>query len=310
MIGSGQQLLVSVGIPTYNNPEGLHRTLTLITGQTYKKIEVIVSDNCSPGDKIQKLVQEFIKKDQRIRYYRQEENKGPLPNFRFVLEKATGDYFMWASDDDLWEPDFISELIGLLESTPSAVLSMCRSTKIDYNDVPLKLGPLYSTTTNMTRAERLRYFAQRDTSWLFYGLYRIETPRSASAILEDKRLLRCAGDVLFLRKCIDSGDLVFSEKLLFHKRQSPPDSSNNQDFTSFSEIWRMLFWHCRVAFFKCYHLGDLSLYQTVLVYLASIQGIRRLSFYRRIKKGPRTIGINLLRKARSVLKTAITYPHK
>ena len=68
--------LVSVGIPTYNRPEGLRRTLECITGQTYKDLEIIVSDNCSPGPETEAIAREFMAKDSRIQYFHQEENKG------------------------------------------------------------------------------------------------------------------------------------------------------------------------------------------------------------------------------------------
>ena len=48
-----RQPLVSVGIPTYNRPEGLRRTLECITKQTYKNLEIIVSNNCSSGPEIE-----------------------------------------------------------------------------------------------------------------------------------------------------------------------------------------------------------------------------------------------------------------
>jgi len=299
-----EQPLVSVGLPTYNRPKLLHQALECLTKQSYKNLEIIVSDDGFPGEETQKVVQEFMEKDPRIKYYRQEKNLGPSRNHRFVLERATGEYFMWASDDDLWRPNFISELVDLLEASPSAVLSMCRAEKIDYNGLTLKLGPLYLTTTGMTRAERLRYFSQLDSSWLFCGLYRIEIPRTALALLDDERLRKCAGDVLFMRKCIDSGDLVFTDEVLFFKRQSGP---NPLDGASLLEMWRMVFLHCYVAFFTCYHLGGLSLREAALVYLASIQGLRKLSFYHLARSTLRRFGANLLRKATSALKAARTH---
>ncbi|WP_308733010.1 glycosyltransferase family 2 protein [Syntrophus aciditrophicus] len=99
--------LVSVGLPTYNRPDGLHRTLMCITGQSYENLEIIVSDNCSSGDETYNVVNEFMKRDPRIAYFRQEQNKGPVANFKFVLEQSTGEYFMWAADDDEWDEHFI-----------------------------------------------------------------------------------------------------------------------------------------------------------------------------------------------------------
>ena len=105
--------LVSVGIPTYNRPKDLRRTLECITGQTYKNLEIIVSDNCSPGPETEAIVREFMAKDARIQYFRQQENKGGEFNFKFVLGKATGEYFMWAADDDYFEHDtLISKLVS------------------------------------------------------------------------------------------------------------------------------------------------------------------------------------------------------
>lgn len=44
--------LVSIGIPTYNRPQRLRKTLAGITCQTYSNLEIIVSNNCSSNDKL------------------------------------------------------------------------------------------------------------------------------------------------------------------------------------------------------------------------------------------------------------------
>ena len=58
-IDKGRPPLVSVGIPTFNRPEGLRRTLRLICNQTYRNLEILVSDNASPRSETQKIVQGF-----------------------------------------------------------------------------------------------------------------------------------------------------------------------------------------------------------------------------------------------------------
>ncbi len=115
-VKSESQLLVSVGIPAYNRPEGLKRTLECITGQTYKNLEIIVSDNCSPDPKVEEVVKEFKKHDNRIQYFRQDENIGSTNNFKYVLEKATGEYFMWAADDDEWENFYVEKILKEFQS--------------------------------------------------------------------------------------------------------------------------------------------------------------------------------------------------
>ncbi|MFH1777348.1 MAG: glycosyltransferase family 2 protein, partial [Candidatus Omnitrophota bacterium] len=105
--------LVSIGVPTYNCPQGLRRSLECICSQAYKNLEIIVSDNCSPDPSVEATVREFSEKDRRIKYFRQEENKGMVFNFQFVISKATGDYFMWLADDDWFEESSYIERCAL-----------------------------------------------------------------------------------------------------------------------------------------------------------------------------------------------------
>jgi glycosyltransferase involved in cell wall biosynthesis len=98
--------LVSIGIPTYNRADSyLRYALRSAVSQTYKNIEIIVSDNCSP-DNTESVVKAFD--DPRMRYYRQTENIGPVKNRHFCLEQSRGDYFVMLLDDDLIDDDFIS----------------------------------------------------------------------------------------------------------------------------------------------------------------------------------------------------------
>ena len=107
--------LVSIGIPTYNRPLGLHRALTSITAQTYPHFEVIVSDNCSPGTETQEVVARFMEQDKRIRYVRQPSNIGMFNNFKFVFEAAQGEYFAWLADDDIRDETFLEKCLDVFE---------------------------------------------------------------------------------------------------------------------------------------------------------------------------------------------------
>src|SRR5437868_4342536 len=96
-----KQPLVTIGLPSYNRPQGLKRSLENAISQTYQNLEIIVSDNCSDDAlNIQELVESYIKNDSRVKFYRQPQNIGAFLNFKFLLEKASGEYFMWLSDDD------------------------------------------------------------------------------------------------------------------------------------------------------------------------------------------------------------------
>ena len=73
---------VTVCLPVRNGALTICRTLDSILAQDNSSLEIIVSDNCSPGSETEDEVKEFVLKDRRIQYYRQAENKGPHFNFR------------------------------------------------------------------------------------------------------------------------------------------------------------------------------------------------------------------------------------
>lgn len=101
--------LVTIAIPTYNRA-GTYLSECLVSAsvQTYRNLEIIVSDNCS-SDQTPAYVAGF--KDARIRYFRHERNIGANNNFNFCLSKATGEYFLLLQDDDMIDPDFIETCI-------------------------------------------------------------------------------------------------------------------------------------------------------------------------------------------------------
>jgi FkbM family methyltransferase len=151
--------LVSVGIPTYNRPDGLRRTLECITQQTYKNLEIIVSDNCSPNEDVQKVIKEFAGHDTRMLSFRQQENIGANNNFNFVLKQANGKYFIWVADDDFCKSNYIEELVNL-SSTDEAIV-LCGS---DINVIDDK--------NNILRTERLEeiYPQKKWSIELFFSL--------------------------------------------------------------------------------------------------------------------------------------------
>jgi glycosyltransferase involved in cell wall biosynthesis len=115
---------ISVGIPVYNGELTISRALDSLLSQTYKNFEIIISDNAS-NDKTSLICQDYANHDKRIRYIRQERNIGAARNFRFVLDKASSDYFMWSACDDLRSPNFLEENLRFLVDNPSYVASTC-----------------------------------------------------------------------------------------------------------------------------------------------------------------------------------------
>ena len=114
--------LVSVVIPTYNRPEYLKQAIDSAVRQTYRNIEIIVSDNCST-DNTQEVVASF--QDSRIRYWRQPENLGMFANQMHAFKMGRGKYIASLHDDDMWNEDFLEKLVPHLEEHPDIILAFC-----------------------------------------------------------------------------------------------------------------------------------------------------------------------------------------
>ena len=170
------QPLVSIGLPAYNRPESLKVVLESLLNQTYKNIEIIVSDNGSENPEVEKLVNEFVQSDkqERIRYFRQSENKGPAFNFQFVLDQARGKYFLWNADDDIRSNDFIEVNTKFLESNPDFPASTSPNALVQNFGEENKQFVTFSITGN--RYERYKHFFQKalSTHGIFYSQYRTD----------------------------------------------------------------------------------------------------------------------------------------
>lgn len=103
--------LISVGILSYERPELLKYTLDSVRSQTYTKIEILISDNCSSNAAVRKVIGEFLEKKPTSKVFFQEKNRGAFWNFKFLLNQATSPLFIWLADDDFWSPDYLQSLL-------------------------------------------------------------------------------------------------------------------------------------------------------------------------------------------------------
>lgn len=101
-------------MPVYNGAKYIRDALDSLLAQTVEDYELLISDNAST-DETQAICEEYARRDPRIRYVRHGENMGAVANFRFVLENASADIFVWAAYDDTWAADFLSDAISFLK---------------------------------------------------------------------------------------------------------------------------------------------------------------------------------------------------
>lgn len=185
---------ISIGLPVYNGEKTLQRALESILNQTHMDFELIISDNAST-DNTSTICNEYAKKDNRIQYFRQKENIGVNNNFKFVLEKATQDYFTWIGSDDFWEKENIEENLNVLLKNPKVVCSIGLPEFLDDSktiDIPLRiLDKLRSKYLNERYDSLLGNYEKKVKKYLknsmcdmYYGFHR--TSSIKKSIVTDK----------------------------------------------------------------------------------------------------------------------------
>ena len=112
---------VTIGIPVFNGERYLAQAIESILNQTYTDFELIISDNASTDD-TQEICEKYAAADERIRYYRNDQNLGAAPNFNRLFDLARGEYFQWLAHDDLLAPDFLRQCVEILDADPSSIL--------------------------------------------------------------------------------------------------------------------------------------------------------------------------------------------
>jgi glycosyltransferase involved in cell wall biosynthesis len=169
--------LVSIGMPVHNGAKYLRRAIDSLLCQTFRDFELIVSDNGS-NDETWSILKEYEAIDKRIQLHKQIHNIGAENNFSFVLQKATGAYFMWAACDDWWDPEFIRQLAEGLDTHPKHGVAMCSVHRVN-EDGTLVDKVIYAgkdALTNMSYREVFRRMAKIHSSppihLFIYGLFR------------------------------------------------------------------------------------------------------------------------------------------
>lgn len=101
---------ISLIIPVYGTEIYLERCIRSVLGQSYKNIEVILVDDCSPGN-AEEIIQKFKQIDSRIIYCRHEKNKGLFQARLTGADHATGDYIAFLDSDDYVSCDYYHRLL-------------------------------------------------------------------------------------------------------------------------------------------------------------------------------------------------------
>jgi glycosyltransferase involved in cell wall biosynthesis len=167
---------LSIGLPVYNGERYLAEALDALLAQSFTDFELIISDNAST-DRTEEICRRYLARDQRIRYFRQPVNLGAVPNHNLVARQARGEYFKWASHDDLYAHNLLLRCVEALDANPAVVLCHAWEAFIDADGAIVDRVQYGLATDSHSAPERFKdlLFVQGGDD--FYGVIRTDVLR-------------------------------------------------------------------------------------------------------------------------------------
>lgn len=211
--------LVSVGITTYNRPEYLRQAIESVVNQTYRNLEIIISEDCTPCEKTKELIRDYAKRDPRIKCFNQKTTLGPPNNIRFVLQQATGEYFMWADDDDVRDQRWVEALLTKI-AVPGTSVAVGKVVSIDAGGRAVaQYGALQYAGLRPLRIAKYFLAEERDgKSNVVCGLFRTDFLRSLKHWSQYQYNRFGGGDYLFVLDCVQHGNVLVEPSVCIYKR--------------------------------------------------------------------------------------------
>jgi glycosyltransferase involved in cell wall biosynthesis len=163
--------LLSVGIPAYNRPDALERAARSVLAQTLPDLELIISDDASSDARVQQAGERLAAGDRRVRFVRQARNLGHAANYRWVLEAATGTYFMWLSDDDWLDPGYARRCLDELLAAPGRRL-VCGQARYYAGGAHVADERPIDLTSHHPGARVIAYYARVNMNGPLFGVCR------------------------------------------------------------------------------------------------------------------------------------------
>ncbi|MBI4224881.1 MAG: glycosyltransferase family 2 protein [Candidatus Sungbacteria bacterium] len=210
---------VFIGMPAYNGERFIREAIESIINQSYADWILFISDDAST-DNTPTICKEYAKKDSRIVYYRQEKNLGIFPSFKFLLDRAESEYFMWAAHDDIREKDYLKVCVEHMEQNTKLGLATTRMAAID------SFGRTLVEELALTRLSGkpgylnvARYVLQPEILGkcnLMYGLFRLDAARATWQAYPQRHVW--GQDYMFSLALISRYEIYVDPQILFKKR--------------------------------------------------------------------------------------------
>ncbi|MEQ9262259.1 MAG: glycosyltransferase family 2 protein [Owenweeksia sp.] len=214
---------ISVIIPNYNHAPFLEERIQSVLNQTFQDFELILLDDYSTDNSLS-ILENYRNKDPRISLYPNTQNSGsPFAQWNKGVELAKGELLWIAESDDSCLPEFLEELLTLLDKNPDVGIAYCQSNLVDeegkvINNYLKNLEFIYKT--KHWRQDFIRKGENVCREWM---LFHNPIPNASGCLIRKEAFIeaggadpamRLNGDWFLYTKILSRWNLGFSAKTL------------------------------------------------------------------------------------------------
>lgn len=171
---------VTVVIPCYNYGHYLGRCVQSVLDQEDVTVDVLVIDDASP-DGSGEVAASLAARDSRIHVIRHAKNRGHIATYNEGLPRATGDYTVLLSADDMLTPGCLARAATLMDSHPQ--VGMVYGTSLIFND----------NTVPSPRTSAKAWVIWEGSDWLAYRCRTGRNPIRSPEVVMRTRVLHKIG---------------------------------------------------------------------------------------------------------------------
>lgn len=126
--------LVSIILPVYNGEKYIAKSIDSVLTQTYSNIELIIVNDCSTDSTLE-IINRYKAKDTRIRIVNNIKNQRLPKSLNIGFSEASGEYFSWTSDDNMYKENAIEKMVSCLEANNADFVNANFSDIDEYDNI-------------------------------------------------------------------------------------------------------------------------------------------------------------------------------
>lgn len=219
-----EKILVTVILPIYNAEKYLKKCINSILRQTYKNLEIVLVNDGST-DNSEKICKDYMQKDDRITYIKQE-NLGVSVARNKGLDQARGQYIIFIDADDYIEKNTVEVLIK------KAIEEKCDIIRYGYVRETKFLKKAYKFSTDKNIKISKQYYSEKVYPYLIStgDFSSTCTTLLKKEIINNIRFdenLKYGEDFKFMVQAILNSETIFViPKALYHYRYNFSSATN------------------------------------------------------------------------------------